>query len=46
MLKQRGITHIVAYDSDYGAGDLRAHAAEWGIAQLFEYGGLTLYRID
>jgi hypothetical protein len=45
-LKQRGITHITAYDSDYGSADLKAKASEWGITPQFEFGGLALYRID
>ena len=45
-LKEFGITHLTAFDTDYGSADLQAKTAEWGITKLFDYGGLALYRLD
>ncbi len=45
-LRQLGITHLMAYDSDYGSADLQAKSAEWGMTKEFDHGGLVLYRLN
>jgi hypothetical protein len=44
-LKRRRIDHLLVFDGQFGADDLRAHANEWGVRALTEYKGATLYQL-
>jgi hypothetical protein len=44
-LKRRGIDYLLAFDGQFGAGDLRDRAADWGIRQITQYKGATLYQL-
>jgi len=44
-LKRRGIDYLLVFDGQFGADDLRARAADWGVRQVTEYKGATLYQL-
>jgi hypothetical protein len=44
-LKRRGVDYLLAFDGEYGAGDLQRNAGLWGIRQVEEYRGARLYRL-
>ena len=44
-LKARGVTHLMIWDQDYGADNLRVNAPVWGVALLREYGPVRIYRL-
>ena len=45
-MKALGIDYIVMSPDDFGAADLRARAADWGVTLVADRGGTCLYRID
>jgi hypothetical protein len=45
-LKARGITHLLIWDGDYGADDIRVNAAVWGVSQVRELGPIRLYQLN
>jgi hypothetical protein len=45
-IKALGIDYIVMSPDDFGAADLRARTADWGITLVADRGGTCLYRID
>jgi hypothetical protein len=45
-LKERGVTHLLVHENDFGAADYRSHADAWGITEIGERHGFRLYRID
>ena len=44
-LKRRGIDYLLIFDGEYGAADLREHAADWGVRQVGEAQGGRLYQL-
>ena len=44
-LRRRGNDYLLAFDGEFGAEDLRQHAADWGIRQVGEYKGARVYRL-
>jgi hypothetical protein len=44
-LRRRGIDYLLVMDGEFGAGDLRARAAEWGIREVGEYKGARVYQL-
>ncbi len=44
-LRRRGNDYLLAFDGEFGADDLRQHAADWGIRQTGEYKGARVYRL-
>jgi len=45
-LKARGVTHLLIWDSDYGADDIRVNALAWGVTQVRELGPVRLYKLN
>lgn len=45
-LRQRGITHLLLADSDFGAVEIRDHASEWGVRCVYAEGGVRLYALQ
>jgi len=45
-LKSRGVTHLLVWDSDYGADEIRVNSAVWGVTQVRELGPIRLYKLD
>ncbi len=44
-LKRRGIDYLLIFDGEFGAEDVREHAAEWGVRQVGEAQGGRLYQL-
>jgi hypothetical protein len=44
--KARGVHYLIVDDHENLAEDLHENASYWGITQVFEIGGMRLYRID
>jgi len=44
-LRRRGIDYLLAFDTEFGADDLRTRSAAWGIRQVAEYKGARLYQL-
>jgi hypothetical protein len=44
-LKARGITHLLLWDSDFGADEIRVNALVWGVSLVREYGPIRLYNL-
>jgi len=42
---RRGVDYLLAFDGEYGSGDLQRNAGLWGIRQVGEYKGARLYRL-
>ncbi len=45
-LKERGVTHMLVHEDDFGAADYRSNAPSWGMTEVGERHGFRLYRID
>lgn len=45
-LKRHGIHYMLTAPADFGYGDYRANAAQWGFSLIQEQGGECLYRLD
>ncbi|MEN6605375.1 MAG: glycosyltransferase family 39 protein [Bryobacteraceae bacterium] len=45
-LKARGVTHLLIWDSDYGADEIRVNALAWGVTQVRELGPVRLYKLN
>jgi hypothetical protein len=44
-LRRRGIDYLLIFDGQFGARDLRDRQQLWGIREVAEYKGATLYRL-
>lgn len=44
-LKARAITHLLVWDSDFGADEIRVNAAVWGVSLVRELGPIRLYKL-
>ena len=45
-LKARAITHLLVWDSDFGADEIRVNAAVWGVSLVRELGPIRLYKLN
>jgi hypothetical protein len=45
-LKARAITHLLIWDSDFGADEIRVNTAVWGVSLVREYGPIRLYKLN
>jgi hypothetical protein len=45
-LKARAITHLLVWDSDFGADEIRVNTAVWGVSLVREYGPIRLYKLN
>jgi hypothetical protein len=44
-LHRRGIDYLLVFDDEFGADDLRTHAAGWGITEVAHSKGARLYKL-
>jgi hypothetical protein len=44
-LKRRGIDYLLMFDGEFGADDLSARSADWGVRETAEYKGARLYQL-
>jgi hypothetical protein len=44
-MKRRGVDYLLVFDGQFGADDLHARAADWGVVEVTEYKGARLYRL-
>ncbi len=44
-LRRRGNDYLLVFDGEFGADDLRARAADWGIREIAQYKGARLYQL-
>jgi hypothetical protein len=44
-LRRRGIGYLLVMDGEFGADDLRARTAEWGIREVGQYKGARVYQL-
>lgn len=45
-LKARGVTHLLIWDSDFGADEIRVNSLVWGVTQVREMGPVRLYKLN
>ncbi|MGH9665487.1 MAG: discoidin domain-containing protein, partial [Bryobacteraceae bacterium] len=45
-LKRHGIHYMLTAPDDFGSGDYRANASQWGFTLVQEQAGMRLYRLD
>jgi hypothetical protein len=44
-LKARGVTHLMVWDQDFGADNIRINTQVWGVTLVREFGPVRIYRL-